>query len=315
VSLSAGLKRVRNPLPRRPPRDVEESRMSLLDHLRELKKRVVRAALAIVAATALVGFVFYEPVFRIINHPYCSLPEEVRPALGRQGCAFIFTGPLDGFSFRIKIALIAGILLSSPVWLYQVWAFIAPGLHAKERRYTYTFVGISVLFFLTGAAVAYLVLGEGLRLLLEVGGPDLVALLDVNRYLSYVTAVLLIFGVGFEFPLVTTMLNRAGILSTQRMREWRRYIFFGMFVFAAFATPGGDPFTMLALAAPLCLLYESSILLARVRDRRRRRRDPDSLMIDTDDLDDEVTSRLDYVPAAVAPATPVGPATAVDDIT
>jgi sec-independent protein translocase protein TatC len=304
VSVSSAARRVRSPLPKRLPKDVEQSRMSLWDHLRELKNRLFKASLAILATTALVGFVFYEQVLKVIDHPYCSLPVQDRPALThtKNACAFIFTGPIDGFTFRFKIAFTAGILLSSPIWLYQIWAFIAPGLHKKERRYTYIFIGASMFFFAAGCTVAYLVLGKGLQVLLEVGGPQLVAFLDINRYLSYVTTVLLIFGIGFEFPLITTILNRAGLLSTRKMRDWRRYVFFGMFVFAAFATPGGDPFTMTALALPLCGLYEGSVTLARVRDRARRRKDPDSLGVDTDELDDEVTSPLDYHAAPVKPA-------------
>lgn len=266
-------RRVRLPLPRR-KQPVPDGRMTLMEHLRELRSRIVKSVLAL-AVTTLACLIFaYEPLQRLITRPYCAVdPSRRFNPEGPDTCQLITTGPLDGFSFRIKVGLIAGLVLAAPVILYQLWSFVTPGLHRHERRYAIGFVAGSTVLFAAGTALAYLVLGTSLNVLLGFGGDGLTALLTADKYLSFVLGLLLVFGLAFEFPLLVVMLNFAGVLSSDRLRSWRRVALFACFLFAGIATPSQDPFSMLALAVPLCLLYEASIVVARLHDRAVRKRE------------------------------------------
>ncbi len=235
-------------------------------HLRELRRRAVIAALAVVAATVL-AFVFHGTMLHALTQPYCSLPAHDRLLQGQ--CTLIVTGVMDAFRLTLKLSLYAGLLLSSPVWLYQLWRFITPGLHRNERRYASWFVGVSLLLFAVGGTFAWETLSRGLQFLLGFATGGVSPLLSFDSYLSFVTAMVLIFGVSFEFPLLVVMLNLVGVLPAYRLRKWSRFIIFGIVVFAAGATPSQDPFTMLALAAPLALLYGGSLIVAIVHDRRK----------------------------------------------
>jgi sec-independent protein translocase protein TatC len=252
-------------------RTVEDSRMTLIEHLKELRNRLFIALLAIIIVTVVVGVWFYNPIFNFLRHPYCELPPTRRE--GGASCVLIFTHPTDAFFVRMRVALLAGALFSSPIWLYQLWAFITPGLHRHERRWTLSFIVSGVLLFVTGAALAYLVMHTALDFLLGAGGNGVKPLLGVSEYLSFVTRLLVIFGASFLFPLIVILLNLAGVLSAKRMASWRRGEIFLCFLFAGFATPGSDPFTMPALALCLCLLYEVAILVAKWNDKRRAARD------------------------------------------
>jgi sec-independent protein translocase protein TatC len=291
-------------------RTVEDSRMSLTEHLTELRNRIAKALIAIVITT-IVCFVFEPHIFNLLKEPYCHLPASRRVTIGvNQECRLYFFGILDGFMIRLKISLISGIIAASPIWLYQLWSFITPGLHRHERRWSLTFVAASVLLFVLGAFFAYVTLSKGLSVLLSFGGNGLASLLDVNKYLSYVTAMLLIFGLSFELPLLVTMLNLAGVLPTQKLRDWRRPEIFLVFVFAAVVTPSQDPFTMLALGLPMVLLYEVSVLIGRVNDRRKARRADNSPYAH---LGDDETSPLDLdvdVPEPSPPADAPAPTAA-----
>ncbi len=273
-------------------RTVEDSRMPLTEHLRELRNRIAVALLAF-AVAAVVCFILEPHIFNWLKAPYCDLPASKRftpEGKATSDCTLYFFGILDAFTIRLKISMIAAAVVSSPVWLYQLWSFITPGLHRHERRWSLTFVGISVALFATGAAFAYLTLSTGLSLLLGFGGNGLVSVLDGNRYLSYVQAMLLIFGLSFEVPLLVAMLNLAGVVTTARLRSWRRAEIFLVFVFAAIVTPSQDPFTMLALGLPMVLLYEVALIVGWLNDRRRARRGDDSPYAD---LGDDETSPLD----------------------
>ncbi|MHB8340084.1 MAG: twin-arginine translocase subunit TatC [Mycobacteriales bacterium] len=239
--------------------------MSLVEHLQELRSRLAKALLAIFAG-AIVGFIFFHPIFRLLEHPYCRLPQHDRALTG---CKLIFTGPLDAFIVRVKVAAIGGVVLASPVWLYQLWGFITPALRRHERRFALSFVLSSLVLFAGGATLAFLTLNKALGFLLSFGGSGLQSLLDINRYLAYVQAMLFIFGVSFELPLVLVMLNLAGVLPAARLRKWRRWAIFLIFAFAAVATPSQDALTMLALAVPMTVLYEAAVVVARIHDRRR----------------------------------------------
>lgn len=239
--------------------------MSLVEHLQELRSRLAKALLAVIAG-GIVGYVFFPSIFLVIQHPFCTLPASERALPG--ACRFVFTGPLDAFVVRLKVSLIVGLILASPVWLYQLWRFITPALHRNERRWAVAFVGSATILFAGGCVLGYYVLGKALRFLLGIGGSGLAALPDITRYLTYFEKMILIFGLSFELPLVLIMLNLAGVVPATRLRKWRRWAIFLIFIFAGVATPTQDAFTMLALALPMVLLYEVAVFVARLHDRR-----------------------------------------------
>jgi sec-independent protein translocase protein TatC len=240
--------------------------MTLLEHLLELRARLFKALLGLLAG-CIAGFVLYPQIFDFLKHPYCRLPAAHR-GLGGAGCQLFQFGVFEGFAVRLHVAIIAGVILSSPLWLYQLWAYITPALHRNERRWAVTFVGCSLALFAAGAAVAFVMLNKALEFLLSVAGHGVSPVLGITPYLNFVTLMLVIFGVSFEFPLLIVMLNLAGVLSSARLRSWRRMEIFLVFAFAAVATPSQDPFTMTALAIPMALLYEAAVVVARVHDRR-----------------------------------------------
>lgn len=267
-------------------------RMTLAEHLRELRRRILVSVAAVVIGTA-VAFVFHSWLLHLLTRPYCDLPSSYR--LVHDRCTLVVTGVLDAFTVTLKLSLYAGLVLSSPIWLWQVWAFITPGLHAHERRYAVTFVGSSVALFAAGGAVAFVTLSNGLRFLLSFASGGIASLLTFDSYLSYVTAMVLVFAVSFELPLVVVMLNLAGVVSHQALRRWGRVTIFLIFVFAAVATPSQDPFTMLALALPMCGLYGLAVGFAFLHDRRVARRGDTSPYAH---LADDELSPLDDEPVA-----------------
>jgi sec-independent protein translocase protein TatC len=272
-----------------------EGRMSVLDHLRELRRRVIWIAVTI-AVGAVVGWVLYGPILRLLEHPYCSIPLKYRYGAGgpndSKQCQLIYTGVLDGFTIRLKVSVISGTILSAPVWLYQIWGFITPGLKRNERKYTRWFIVVSSLLFFAGVALAYLVLARGLRVIVEQGGSGTAALFTVNAYLSFVVLLLVVFGAAFELPLLIVMANLAGVLPSRLLRKSQRISIFLIFVFAAVATPTTDPFTMTAMAAAMCLLFEGAVVITTIHDRRKAARKAAV----TENLDDSVPSVIDAVP-------------------
>ena len=239
--------------------------MSLMEHLRELRKRLTYSFLAFLLIS-IVAFFFYEPILEIIRRPLCNLDSRF---LGPQGCDLIFTKVSGGFAFRLKVTSLVGIFLASPVWLYQAWAFINPGLTTKEKKYAIPFVLTSVSLFIAGGLVAYLTLPTGLRLLLTIGGEGLVAFLEADRYLNFVGLMTLGFGVMFELPIFLFFLGLVGVLSVQQLRRNRKTAVVVIAALAAVVTPSQDPYTLMALAVPLYLMYELAILALWFVGRRR----------------------------------------------
>ncbi|MDP3712859.1 MAG: twin-arginine translocase subunit TatC [Mycobacteriales bacterium] len=237
--------------------------MSLIEHLVELRNRSAKS-LAALAVCVVVVFVFWEPAYDFLRQPYCDT------RAGAENCDLTAFGIFDQFKVRLRVAFIGGAIVSSPVWLYQLGAFITPALHRKEKKYAAGFLAAALLLFLVGTTFAYLTVSRGLDFLLEVGGGDINTLLSIQSYLSFLTLCLLAFGVAFEFPVLVLFLNVVGVFPSSKMRAWRRGMILGIFTGSALITPSQDPFTFCFMAIPIYLLYEACIVIARLRERARR---------------------------------------------
>src|SRR5699024_10429858 len=276
--------------------------MTLVDHLQELRQRVIVSLLALAVGTIL-GFIWYQsspfglpPLGEILRGPYCSLPAEQRAAFTPDGeCRLLATQPFEMFILRLKVGALAGVVLSSPVWLYQIWGFITPGLHKNEKRGTITFVSLAVLLFVAGAVLAYYIVAFGLEFLINMGDEFQITALTGNEYYNFLLALLTIFGVSFEVPLILVMLNLVGVLQYQHVADKRRIIIVGIMVFAAFMTPGVGSVSMLILAAAITLLVEWAYEFGGMNGKRRGGQRPER-----SDLEDEQPS------APIAAAGPIG---------
>ena len=252
-----------------------EGRMPFMDHLRELRNRIVKMALALAAGMA-AGFIFFDQAWAFIERPLCHTTIN-----GHSGCAtpgtnqLILNSPLDPFYLRVKVAFIVGVILFSPVWLYQLWSFIAPGLHSREKRWGHIFLATAVPLFLIGTALAYVSLSRSMHYLLGLTPHGVGNYIQVDLYLSFVMTMLLAFGIALEVPLLIVMLNLAGILTHERFRKWRRVLIFLVFLIAAIANPSPDPITMLILGGACAALVEVAELIVWRNDRRRARLHPD----------------------------------------
>ena len=247
--------------------------MPLLSHLNELRSRAFKSAIGITLASC-IGWVFYEKIIARLANPICDL--EAATSAGDKSCGILYIngvlGPLD---LKFKISVLLGIIIASPVWLYQIWAFISPGLHKKERRNSIFFVMGAVPFFAVGIFAGYLVLPIAIEVLLSFTPSSLTNLVKFDDYLTFVTQLILVFGIAFELPVFLIALNLAGILSGRSiLRPWR-YAIFGITLFSAIATPTGDPITLFFLAGPLILLYLAaggiSLLVDKARLKRKNR--------------------------------------------
>lgn len=264
--------------------------MPLVSHLRELRRRLTLSVLAVIVGGIVAAF-FYNQLFNLLTDPFYSIADEYR-AKGYT-LTLNFGGIGDPFSYALKICAMAGIFAASPVWMYQLWAFVAPGLHKHERRWGIGFVVVSVPLFLGGALLAYIFLPKGFNLLIGFNpAPERVAnIISLDNYLSFILRMFLVFGIAFVMPVFLVALNLVGIVRGRALfRVWRPVIL-GAFVFAAVATPSGDPWTMTALAMPMLVLYAAAATLCLVLDKRRQARGVDGLNYDT--LDDDLASPLD----------------------
>ena len=228
--------------------------MTLVEHLTELRRRLIISAIAITVG-AIVGFILYSPILGFLSGPYHSITH---------GQKLIVTDPLEAFATRLKIAAWSGLFFASPVVLWQLWRFITPGLHPKEKRYAIPFIVASVLLFLMGAAVALLTLQPALQFLQSVGGENLATYYRAGPYLSLVMLMIVAFGVAFEFPILLVFLELAGVLPSARLRKWRRPAIVIIVAVAAVITPSQDPYSLFAMAVPMYIFYEGSILVGRI---------------------------------------------------
>lgn len=244
--------------------------MPLLGHVREFRNRLIRSCLAIVVA-AIVGWIFYQPIIRQLTLPFCDLGVASQPSGGQCGDLYV-NGILGPFNLRVKIALLSGVILAAPFWIYQLWAFITPALHKKEKKVAIFFAAIATPLFSAGALLAYLILPNAVDILLGFTPINLGNLVRFDEYLDFVLRLILIFGIAFILPLFLVALNLLGVLSGRAiLKPWRIAVFL-CFLFTAIFTPTPDPITMILLAIPLCLLYFASGVFGLLIDRRRKKK-------------------------------------------
>ena len=247
-----------------------DGRMALSDHLRELRARILKIAIVLVLAI-IVSLFFFDQIFQLVLGPYetavAQLPDDVESVATIAGVG----GPL---MLYLTLCGTVAVVLTSPFWLYQIWAFILPGLHPQERKWSRVFAAVAGPLFLAGVALGYYTLPKGLEILIGLTQSSLTNLVEFGDYLSFLIRTLLVFGIAFEIPVFVILLNLAGVLPGKALGAHRAWIIIGSFVFAAIATPSTDPFTMLFLAVPMVALFGISEVIARTLDRRKAERDP-----------------------------------------
>ncbi|MFC1407861.1 twin-arginine translocase subunit TatC [Streptacidiphilus sp. N1-12] len=274
--------------------------MPLSDHLRELRNRLL-IALAALLVTTIIGWVIHNWLIDQLTGPACRINGVYGYGQRTPQChngLLVNNGVLAPLSFSFKVSMMAGLVMASPVWTYQLWAFVAPGLYKKEKKYGLGFTAAAVPLFLIGAYLAYWIFPKALAILVSFNPPGFSIAFSGAEFLDFFIRMVLVFGLSFELPLLLVALNFLGILSAAKLRSWWRGIIFLIFVFSAIATPTGDPLTMSVLALPICILFLMALGVCTLNDRARARRraveDPDSL------LDADVASTLDLSPSEVA---------------
>lgn len=272
--------------------------MPLAEHLRELRNRLVKSLLAIVVTTIVAAF-FYKDIIQFFTDPILdavgcqySFAELAKGTEETQCARIVQNGLLSPFTLALTVALSSGVALAAPVWLFQLWAFVAPGLHRHEKKYSLAFVAAGFPLFLMGGFFAYWSLPKMASVMLEfsiIGSDNQLPLDDL---LQLVMRMIIVFGLSFELPLLLVMLNFGGVLSGKKMAGWWRGMIMGITLFAAIATPSTDPISMLALAGPIWVLYFGASAIALANDRRRARREA------AGPADDEA-SELDLTPEEI----------------
>ncbi|SNR79139.1 sec-independent protein translocase protein TatC [Haloechinothrix alba] len=286
---------------RRSRRYNPDGSMTLIEHVYDFRRRLLYALLVVVAGGT-IGFLWFgtgvgpvPALGDVIKGPYCDIPQEARLDTG-DGCQLLQTAPFEAFMIQLKVGIAAGMVLTGPLWLYQIWAFLAPGLYQWERKYARIFVCVASLLFALGAALALVIVPLALGVLVGFGGDTFMTALRGQEYISFILALLVIFGISFELPLLIVMLNKVGVVQYAQLKRWRRGIIAGLFVFAAFVTPT-DPFSMIALACALTGLFELAIQLARMHDRKLERQ---RVAEGFDGLADDEAAPFTYTPTSSA---------------
>jgi sec-independent protein translocase protein TatC len=248
-----------------------DGRMALADHLRELRARLIRSVLFLLLAFFVALFFYEHPhggLLGLVMEPYHHAQEVLTGKTETTAYVASATGPL---MLQLKLCGVAAIVVSSPYWLYQIWGFIVPGLHPQEKKWSRIFAAVAGPLFILGVLTGYYVLPKGLEVLIGFTPAGLENLVEFNEYFSFLTRMLLVFGIAFEIPLFVIMLNLAGVVSGKALGRYRPWIVLGTFVFAAVATPSTDPFSMLMLALPMLVLFFVAEAVARAVDRARGR--------------------------------------------
>src|SRR3954466_5093014 len=236
-----------------------DARMPMLDHLSELRNRII-VSIAAVAIGGVIAFVFSNQIITFLISFY-------RDALNNQHAKLVNLSPVDGFVIRLKVATYGGIVLALPIWLYELWRFVTPALDPREKRYAVPFVASALVLFALGAFVAFLTLEPALTFLIQVGGPSQQAAYTSEKYLSLIALMIVAFGLSFEFPIVLVFLLIAHVITTAQLRHARRWAAVGIVIFAAVITPSQDPYSLFFMAVPMYLFYEGSIIIGRILKR------------------------------------------------
>jgi sec-independent protein translocase protein TatC len=244
------------------PEPADDGRMTLYQHLAELRKRIVISILAI-AAGALIGWFCYDQAISFMRHPYCSFVAH-HPSKSISGCNLVTNGPLEGFTTRLRISAYLGIALASPVIFWELWRFVTPGLRKNEKRYVVPFVSAAVVLFAAGVATAIFIFPKALDWLISVSGNGIVPLFSPGKYFSLYVLMCLIFGLVFTYPLFVVFLEISGVVPSAKWRKWRRPAIVVLCAVAAIITPSSDPFSFLAMAIPMLIFYEAAIIVGRL---------------------------------------------------
>jgi sec-independent protein translocase protein TatC len=254
----------------KPPPVPADGTMTLFEHLRELRYRLVVSILAIIVGMVVAWFFRYD-LLDILQRPYFQAIEALKVRHPDAVTSLVNINLTSPLTLSLKVSALAGAIVTAPFWLYQLWAFIVPGLLAKEKKWALIFIAAATPMFLSGVVVAYFVLPKAITVLLSFTQSGVTNLQDINAYLSFLLRLMVVFGLGFLIPLVVLMLNIVGVITAKQMAKYRSLVIFGTFVFGAVATPSTDPFSMLAIAAPMAVLFLAAELIARILDRRKQR--------------------------------------------
>jgi sec-independent protein translocase protein TatC len=254
----------------KPPPVPPDGAMTLFEHLRELRYRLIVSILAILVGMILAWFFRYQ-LLDILQRPYFQAIEALKVKDPDTQTLLVNINLTSPLALSLKVSALAGLIVTAPFWLYQLWAFVVPGLLAKEKKWALIFIAAATPMFIGGVVVAYVVLPKAITVLLSFTQAGVSNLQDINAYLSFLLRLMLVFGIGFLIPLIVLMLNIVGVIKAKQMAKYRSLVIFGTFVFGAVATPSTDPFSMLAVAAPMALLFLAAEVIARILDRRKER--------------------------------------------
>jgi len=254
----------------KPPPVPPDGTMTLFEHLRELRYRLVVSILAILVGMIVAWFFRYD-LLEILQQPYFQAIEALKVKNPETQTLLVNINLTSPLALSLKVSALAGLIVTAPFWLYQLWAFVVPGLLTKEKKWALIFIAAATPMFVAGVLVAYFVLPKAITVLLSFTQAGVSNLQDINAYLSFLLRLMLVFGLGFLIPLIVLMLNIVGVIKAKQMAKYRSLVIFGTFVFGAVATPSTDPFSMLAVAAPMALLFLAAEVIAHVLDRRKER--------------------------------------------
>jgi sec-independent protein translocase protein TatC len=278
----------------KPPPVPPDGTMTLFEHLRELRYRLVVSTLAILLGMIVAWFFRYD-LMDILQRPYFEAIDALKAKNPDASTLLVNINLTSPLTLALKVSALAGVLVTAPFWLYQLWAFIVPGLLSKEKKWALIFIGAATPMFVGGVIVGYIVLPKAIAVLLSFTQSGVSNLQDINAYLSFLLRLMLVFGIAFLIPLVVLMLNIVGVIKAKQLSKYRTLVIFGTFVFGAVATPSTDPFSMLALALPMTVLFLAAELIAHILDRRKERRIAlagDDWMIQRSVADDKVLREL-----------------------